>query len=149
MLSDSTIAIVKSTVPALREHGETLTRHFYQRMFRENPEVASFFDHANMASGEQPKKLAAAICAYAANVDNLGALTGAVERIAHRHASLKIQPEHYPIVGANLLASIREVLGTAATDEVIDAWGEAYNFLADIFIAREKQIYAEGPAASA
>src|SRR4051812_40859212 len=113
MLSESTIAIVKSTVPVLREHGETLTRHFYQRMFRENPEVAHYFPQANMESGQQPKALAAAICAYAANIDNLSAMAGAVERIAQRHASLKIQPEHYPIVGANLLASIREVLGAA------------------------------------
>lgn len=143
MLSDSTIAIVKSTVPVLRQHGETLTRHFYQRMFRENPEVAHFFNHANIASGEQPKLLAAAICAYAANIDNLSAMTGAVERIAQKHASLKIQAKHYPIVGTNLLASIREVLGAAATDEIINAWGEAYDFLADIFIARERQIYEQ------
>ncbi len=63
--------------------------------------------------------------------------------IAQKHASLTIKPEHYPIVGENLLASIREVLGAGATDEVIAAWAEAYGFLADILIGREKQIYQE------
>ncbi|MEQ1790329.1 MAG: NO-inducible flavohemoprotein, partial [Rickettsiales bacterium] len=81
--------------------------------------------------------------AYAANIDNLEVLGGAVELIAHKHASLQIKPEHYPIVGENLLASIKEVLGDGATDEVIDSWGKAYGFLADIMIGREKQIYAE------
>ena len=51
-------------------------------------------------------------------------------------------PEHYPIVGENLLASIREVLGPAATEQVITAWAEAYGFLAEILIGREKQIYS-------
>ena len=141
MLSQQTINIVKSTAPILQEHGETLTKHFYKRMFSHNPEVAPYFNPANQAEGTQQRALAGAICAYAANIDNLEVLGGAVELIAHKHASLMIKPEHYPIVGENLLASIREVLGEGATDEVINAWAEAYGFLADILIGREKQIY--------
>lgn len=142
-LSAQTIAIVKSTAPILEEHGELLTRHFYKRMFQRNPEVAPFFNQANQGAGLQQRALAAAICAYAANIDNLEVLGGAVELIAQKHASLQIKPEHYPIVGANLLASIQEVLGAGATEEVINAWGEAYQFLAAILIGREAQIYQE------
>lgn len=140
-LSDKTIAVVKSTAPVLAENGELLTRHFYGRMFRENPEVAPLFNRSNQASGNQQRALAGAICAFAANVDQLEVLGAAVETIAQKHAALRILPEHYPIVGANLLASIREVLGAAATDEIIDAWAEAYGFLANILIGREEHIY--------
>jgi nitric oxide dioxygenase len=112
-------------------------------MFSHNPEVAPFFNPAHQHSGSQQKALAGAICAYAANIDNLDVLGGAVELIAQKHASLMIKPEHYPVVGANLLASIREVLGEGATDDVINAWAEAYGFLADILIGREAQIYKE------
>tara|TARA_R110001592_G_scaffold16881_1_gene71350 strand:+ start:24715 stop:25947 length:1233 start_codon:yes stop_codon:yes gene_type:complete len=143
MLSQQTIDIVKSTAPILQEHGETLTKHFYKRMFSHNPEVLPFFNPANQEGGTQQRALAGAICAYAANIDNLEVLGGAVELIAHKHASLQIKPEHYPIVGENLLASIREVLGEGATEDVINAWAEAYGFLADILIGREKQIYKE------
>lgn len=146
MLSPTTIAIVKSTAPVLEENGELLTRHFYKRMFSHNPEVAVFFNPAHQKSGSQQKALAGAICAYAANIDNLGALAGAVELIAQKHASLQIKPEHYSIVGENLLASIREVLGAAATDDIINAWAEAYNFLAAVMIKRETQIYEEQAA---
>lgn len=143
MLNEKTIQIVKSTAPVLQEHGETLTKHFYKRMFKHNPEVAPFFNPAHQTAGNQQRALAGAIAAYAANIDNLEALGGAVELIAQKHASLLIKPEHYPIVGENLLASIREVLGEAATDDVINAWAEAYGFLADILIGREQQIYEE------
>lgn len=143
MLDEKTIAIVKSTAPVLAEHGETLTKHFYKRMFSHNPEVAPFFNPAHQTAGKQQRALAGAITAYAANIDNLEVLGGAVELIAQKHASLMIKPEHYPIVGENLLASIREVLGGAATDDIINAWAAAYGFLADILIGREKQIYDE------
>ena len=143
MLNQNTIDIVKSTAPILQQHGETLTRHFYQRMFSHNPEVGPFFNPANQAEGTQQRALAGAICAYAANIDNLEVLGGAVELIANKHASLMVKPEHYPIVGENLLASIREVLGDGATDQVIDAWAEAYGFLTDILVGREQQLYRD------
>ncbi|WP_426043449.1 NO-inducible flavohemoprotein [Caulobacter sp. DWR3-1-2] len=146
MPSQQTITIVKATAPILEEHGEALTRHFYTRLFANNPEVAPYFNSANQAGGRQQKALAAAITAYAANIDNLEVLGNAVELITQKHASLMIKPEHYPIVGENLLASIREVLGEAATDDIIAAWAEAYGFLAEIMIGREKQIYAENVA---
>lgn len=140
-LSPHTIAIIKQTAPLLEQHGELLTRHFYQRMFRENPEVKSLFNATHQATGTQQRALAGAICAFASHVDHLDLLGSAVERIAQKHAGLRILPNHYPIVGKNLLASIREVLGNAATAEVIEAWSQAYHFLAGILIGREQQIY--------
>lgn len=143
MLNEKTINIVKSTAPILKEQGEILTKHFYKRLFSHNPEVISFFNSAHQMSGMQQKALAEAICAYATNIDNLEVLSTAVELIAQKHSSLQIKPEHYPIVGKNLLSSIQEVLGEAASDEVIKAWSEAYEFLASILINREKQLYNE------
>jgi nitric oxide dioxygenase len=57
-------------------------------------------------------------------------------------------PAHYQVVAEALIQSIKEVLGDAATPEIITAWGEAYWFLADILIGREKALYAEQVAAS-
>jgi nitric oxide dioxygenase len=147
MLSDHTIQIVKATAPAVAAHAETITRRFYTLMFEGNPEVKAYFNQAHQHSGGQQKALAGAICAYAANIDNLGALGPAVELIAQKHCSLGIQPEHYPIVGKHLLVAIKDVLGEAATDEVIAAWAEAYGFLADVCIKREAEIYESQAAA--
>lgn len=140
-LSDSTIAIVKSTGPALRQHGVAITTAMYARLF-EDAEVKRMFDQAAQVSGEQPKRLAAAILGYAENIDKLGALDGAVARMVARHVQTGVKPEHYPKVAAALLPAIREVLGAeVATDAVLDAWAEAYQFLADILIAKEEIAY--------
>lgn len=146
MLAHATIATVKATVPVLQAHGETLTRHFYGIMFRDHPEVRPFFNPAHQASGTQARALAASVVAYAQHIDRLEALAGAVPTIVHKHAALGVLPEHYPIVGQCLLQAIREVLGEAATDDIINAWAEAYGALAQILIAAEEAVYQANAA---
>lgn len=146
MLDQATIAVIKSTIPLLESAGPALTQHFYQRMFSHNPELKDIFNLAHQRSGGQPLALFNAVAAYARNIDNLGALAGAVERIAHKHTGFLIQPEQYHIVGSHLLATLKELGGNAVTDEVLDAWGKAYGVLANIFIGRESEIYREKAA---
>ena len=141
MLDQKTIEIVKSTVPALKEHGVEITKTFYKNIFANNPEVKPLFNMDRQVSGEQPKALAMVVLAAAQNIDNLESLLPAVRKIGEKHCDAKIKEEHYPIVGANLLGAIKEVLGDVATDEVIDAWGKAYEVIAKIFIDIEKEIY--------
>ncbi len=139
-LSPETIAIVKSTAPALQQHGLAITRRMYERLFVD-PAVKALFDEAAQESGEQPKRLAAAILAYAKNVDNLGALSEAVERMAQRHVDTGVRAEHYPAVAEALLPAIKDILGDAVDERVLDAWGAAYWVLADILIAAEAKKY--------
>ena len=141
-LSAATIAIVKATAPVLKDHGLAITKRMYERLFVD-PEIKVLFDQAAQASGEQPKRLAAAILAYAQNIDNLDVLGPAIERMAARHVETHVKPEHYPAVANALLPAIRDVVGEAATDEVLAAWGEAYWFLADVLIKREAGLYRE------
>jgi len=140
-LSAETIAIVKSTAPAIERHGLAITTRMYERLFVD-PEIKTLFDQAAQVSGEQPKRLAGAILAYAKNIDNLGALAASVERMAARHVQTHVKPEHYPAVAAALLPAIKDVLGDAVDQKTLDAWGEAYWVLADILIGREVEMYA-------
>lgn len=143
MLDQKTIEIVKSTVPALKQHGLTITQTFYKNMFEQNPEVKPMFNMAKQASGAQPKALAMTVLAAAQNIDNLGALGPAVKKIADVHCDCLVKEEHYPIVGKHLLIAIKEVLGDAATDEVIEAWRKAYEVIARVFIDAEKEVYKQ------
>ena len=142
-LGAQTISLVKATVPALEAHGLDIVYEMYSRMFQ-NPEIRDLFNQSHHGdAGSQPRALTGAILAYAANIDNLAALAPAVERIAQKHVGLQILPEHYPYVADALLGAIKHVLGNAATEEILAAWGEAYWFLANILIAREGHIYTE------
>lgn len=134
--------LVSGTVPVLREHGVALTTYFYNRMLTHNPELKNVFNSANQHNGAQPTALAMSVLAYAEHIDNPGVLSHAVNRIAHKHVSLDIRPEQYAIVGKHLLASISEVLGEAASPELIDAWAAAYGQLAAIMTGVEADLYS-------
>lgn len=139
-LSKKTIEIIKATAAPVAANAEAITTRMYEILFQSHPETKVFFKDADP---DQHKKLATAVSAYAANIDNLDVLSKAIEKMATTHVSVKVQPEHYPIVGVSLLSAVKDVLGDAATDEVLEAWKEAYFFLADVLIAREKELYEE------
>jgi nitric oxide dioxygenase len=142
-LTQEQIDIVKSTVPIIREHGNTVTTTFYRNMLSAHPELKNYFSLRNQQTGAQQAALAKSVLAYATYIDDVGKLTHAVERIAQKHASLFIKAEHYDIVGEHLIGAFGEVLGSGLTPEVKEAWTAAYGQLADIFIQREKQLYQE------
>ncbi|KGX85657.1 NO-inducible flavohemoprotein [Pontibacillus litoralis] len=143
VLDEQTIAIVKSTVPVLAEHGEAITKRFYELMFQNHPELKNIFNQTNQRLGKQPKALANTVFAAANYIDQLDAIYPVVKQIGHKHRSLNVKPEQYPIVGEHLLLAMKDVLGDAATDEVIHAWGIAYGVIADVFIQVEKEMYQE------
>src|SRR3546814_9583218 len=93
--SAQAMEIVKATAPALEKHGLAITNAMYARLFQ-NKEIEAMFDRAAQTSGEQPKRLAAAILAYAKNIDKLQNLGSAVSRMVARHIETGVRPEHYP-----------------------------------------------------
>ena len=143
MLTQTHRDLVKGTAALLKEQGVALTRHFYARMFEHNPELKAIFNQGHQREGSQQQALAMAVAAYAQHIDNPGVLMPVLELIANKHVSLGIRAEHYAIVGRHLLASIREVLGALATDELIEAWGAAYGQLADVLVGIENKLYAD------
>ncbi|WP_054949698.1 NO-inducible flavohemoprotein [Numidum massiliense] len=143
MLSARTIEIVKATAPVLEERGKEITTCFYKLMFANHPELLNIFNHTNQKLGRQQTALANAVFAAAANIDQLEAILPVVKQVGHKHRSLGVLPEHYPIVGKHLLLAMEEVLGGAASDEVIAAWTEAYDVIAGAFIEVERDMYRQ------
>ncbi len=145
-LTENQIAIVKATAPVLKEHGVAITTVFYDNMIRENPELNNIFSTSSQRTGAQPRALAGAVLAYATYIDDLGKLTHAVQRIAHKHVSLQVTPAQYDIVGKYLIQAIGQVLGAAATADIVDAWTAAYGLLASVFINLEGDMYKANAA---
>jgi nitric oxide dioxygenase len=135
--------LVKSTIPALREHGERITTIFYMNMLREHPELNSYFNTVNQANGRQPRALTAVILTFASNLNHISELIPKLERMCNKHCSLGIMPEHYDIVEKYLIRAFGEVLGPIMTPQCEEAWTRAYRILANMLIGREAQMYRE------
>ena len=142
MISAASRPYIDASVPVLREHGLAITSLFYKNMLGEHPELTRLFNMGNQARGAQQQSLASAVFAYAANIGTPEALGPVVNRIVHKHVSVGIRAEHYPIVGRHLLAAISATLGEAATPPLLDAWAEAYGSLAKLLIGAEAEMYS-------
>ncbi|WP_026859174.1 globin domain-containing protein [Jeotgalicoccus psychrophilus] len=142
MVNKEEIEIIHSTIPILQDKGVEITSKFYSRMFDNNPDLRNMFNQPNHKQGLQSTALATAVLAAAQHIEDLSPIVPVVIPIAHKHCGLQVMPEHYPIVGENLLAAIQEVTGLKADDPIIQTWGKAYGEIADAFIGIEKDIYA-------
>ncbi|WP_175775378.1 NO-inducible flavohemoprotein [Burkholderia anthina] len=143
MLTQKTKDIVKATAPVLAQHGYDIIKCFYTRLFNAHPELKNVFNMAHQEQGQQQQALARAVYAYAENIEDPSSLAAVLKNIANKHTSLGVRPEHYPIVGENLLAAIKETLGDAATDDIISAWAQAYGNLADVLMGMESGLYEQ------
>ncbi|WP_104746036.1 globin domain-containing protein [Helicobacter bilis] len=141
MLDKQTIEIVKSTIPVLKTHGETITKEFYRILFDEYPQVRTMFDMTKQQNGKQPKALAMAILHAAMNIENLDTIHSQIESIGKTHVRLNVKKEHYPIVGACLIKAIENVLQENATKEILQAWEKAYQEIANYYIQVEEKMY--------
>ena len=146
MLSAASADVVRATLPVIGGAIDQITPIFYQRMFAAHPDLErNLFNRGNQAQGDQQRALAGAIAAYATLLvtENAPEPKDVLARIAHKHASLGIAEDQYPIVHEHLFAAIVEVLGDAVTPEVAAAWDEVYWQMAGDLIAMEKQLYAD------
>lgn len=104
-LDPKKLEIIKATLPVVKEHGEAITKRFYQRMFEKHPELLNIFNQTHQKTGHQPKALADAVYGAAANIEDFSQIMPVLERIGEKYRSLQIKPEHYLIVGENLFGS--------------------------------------------
>lgn len=146
MLSAQSVPVVRATLPLVGASLNTITELFYRRMFEERPELLQhLFNRTNQVTGAQREALAGSVAAFATLlVERPDERPDAIlSRIAHKHVSLGITADKYPLVGRHLLGAVAEVLGDAVTPEVGAAWDEVYWLMANALIAVEARLYAE------
>ncbi|MYQ81927.1 MULTISPECIES: globin domain-containing protein [unclassified Streptomyces] len=146
MLSESSTATVRATLPAVGAAIGDIADLFYRKLFAAHPELLrDLFNRGNQASGAQRQALAGSIAAFATQLVEQPDTRPDVmlSRIAHKHASLGVTPAQYEVVHTHLFAAIAEVLGDAVTPEVAAAWDEVYWLMANALIAIEERLYAE------
>ena len=144
MLSDTSLPVIKATLPVVGEHIEEIAKRFYKHMFEARPNLLDgLFNRGNQADGRQQQALAGSIAAFAGFlVDKPDQLPDhLLSRIAHKHVSLGLSPDQYQVVHDHLMWSIVDVLGDAVTPDVAAAWDEVYWLMANMLINKERGLY--------
>ncbi len=131
MLSQETKEILKSTRNTLSINIAYITLYMYD-LVRKDIRINKFFPTANSFDEHLPQKLGDFLIDIIVNLDDLSILQDSFKKISAVHVFHKITPEHYDIIGDHFIKAIDYVL--SPSQEVLDAWNEAYQFLAETLI---------------
>ncbi|MBY0339033.1 MAG: hypothetical protein K2X11_20640 [Acetobacteraceae bacterium] len=126
------IALVQKSFAAVVPIADQAAALFYGRLFEEDPALRPLFAHSDMAA--QGRKLMQALGFVVGSLNKPEALMPAARDLAIRHVGYGVRPAHYGSVGAALLWTLGQGLGTAFTPAVREAWATAYGGLAGAMI---------------
>lgn len=108
--------------------GERLMDVFYARLFAAAPAVKPLFATTDLR--RQKAMLLAALVLLRKSLRNLESVVPTLHALGARHVRYGARPEHYPVVGEVLIASMAEVAGNAWRPEYERAWGAALAIVA-------------------
>src|SRR5213075_716043 len=108
-------------------HGDELMDEFYTRLFAAAPAVRPLFPDDMR---RQKTMLLGALVLLRKSLRDLDAIVPKLRELGARHVAYGAEPEHYPVVGEGLIASMAEIAGPAWLPEYERAWANAFGVVA-------------------
>ena len=108
--------------------GDELMDIFYARLFAAAPAVKPLFAGTDLR--RQKAMLLGALVLLRKSLRDLDAIVPTLHELGARHVAYGARPEHYPVVGEVLIASMAEVAGAAWRPEYERAWAAAFDVVA-------------------
>ena len=137
-LSENSIYIIKESADLVVAKSVEISVKMYELLFKKYPYIKALYANA-------PKDMhlvfAEVLSAYTENIDDLSQLSETLNTIAIAHTKNNVRADQYPMVGRVFMDSFEFVLEDKATEELLEAWKEAYQCLACVLIDMEKEIY--------
>lgn len=110
-------------------YGDEVPLFFYSHLFLSHPETRSMFP---VSMAHQRDRLVGALGHIVARVDDLDALVPFLQQLGRDHRKFGTLAEHYPAVGASLLATLAHFAGDDWTPELAADWTAAYGLVAQV-----------------
>jgi NAD(P)H-flavin reductase len=135
-------------IPAMRAsfakaaaHGDEAPLWFYSHLFLTHPETRALFP---VSMAHQRDRLFSALGDVVAWVDDLDRLVPVLQQLGRDHRKFGTVTEHYPAVGASLLATLQH-FDDEWDDDLAKSWTEAYGVVADVMVKAAEKASAEPP----
>lgn len=119
---------LETSFDVVAPRGDELMDVFYARLFAAAPAVKPLFAATDLQ--RQKTMLLGTLVLLRKSLRDLEAIIPKLRDLGARHVAYGAEPEHYPVVGEVLIASMAEIAGPAWTAEYERAWGEAFGIVA-------------------
>ena len=124
--------------------GDELMDVFYARLFAAAPAVKPLFAGTDLK--KQKTMLLGTLVLLRKSLRDLDAIVPKLRELGARHVAYGAQPDHYPVVGSVLIASMAEIAGEAWRPEYERAWCEAFAIVAGAMIEGAESVDLETAA---
>ena len=122
---------LKDNFAQVAQHGDAVALFFYSDLFVRNPHLRDMFP---VAMNQQRDKLLGALGRIVSQVDALPELVPFLQQLGRDHRKFSIVAEHYPEVGASLLATLRYFSGVAWDQTLAEEWAAAYGLVSKVML---------------
>jgi len=143
-MNDEQKRLVKESWRKVVPIADQAARRFYDRLFESDPTTRPLFQTANL--DEQRQKLIKALVTVVQGLDNLEAIVPVVTDLGCRHARYGVTDSHYESVGAALLWTLEQGLGSAWTPEIKAAWSSEYSLVGGAMRKAASDQHEPGPS---
>lgn len=127
-MTEKEIDLVQTSFGKVLPIADDAAAIFYDKLFTMDPSLKPLFK-GDMK--EQGKKLMMMIKTAVLGLSNLEAIVPAVQDLGKRHVNYGVEASHYATVGAALIATLREGLGSEFDPETESAWVKTYTLLSN------------------
>lgn len=124
-------AALKASWAAVSRHGDAVPGFFYARLFTAQPYLRELFP---ISMATQRDRLVSALGRIVSGVDEIEAVVPFVQQLGRDHRRFDIKPDHFPMVGEALLATLGYFLGPAWTPQLAADWTAAYEIVATAMV---------------
>ena len=129
-MKPETQRVVRESWARFEPVAERSARFFYQKLFELDPEAQRLFAQTDMEA--QGRKLMLMFAEIVRQLDQPETMIAEVADLGRRHVHYGVQEHEYDSVGTALIWTLEQGLGPAFSDEVRDAWTEAYLLVAAV-----------------
>lgn len=120
---------LKESFARVAAYGDEVALFFYSHLFLGHPELRVMFP---VSMAHQRDRLLGALGAIVSQVSEQQNLVPFLQGLGRDHRKFGTLAEHYPAVGASLLATLAHFNGTQWTRELAEDWTEAYGLIAKV-----------------
>ena len=129
MFSKEEVEVIRGTWMAVATNRDKAGEIFYNKLFQHAPEVKCMFADSPKVQG---RKLMETLATVVDGLDRIDSLVPFVKQLGQLHTDTGVKPQHYDIVGATLIETLREMAGGRFDAKAEAAWKKAYDALAGI-----------------
>jgi NAD(P)H-flavin reductase len=134
---------LKCSWEQVAKSGDEVPLYFYSHLFLSHPELRAMFP---ITMSQQRDRLVGALGRIVSRVDQLDEVTPFIQQLGRDHRRFSVVAEHYNAVGASLLATLKQFLGAAWTEELAADWAAAYGVIARVMVEAAEESSDTSPA---